>query len=231
MPWHFMKTIAVICAAVLGAANTLAQTPDPQLPPDVYRSGHGVTPPRVIEKTDPEYSEEARAVGLQGTITLSVILDKNGTPRDVRVIDPIGLGLDEKAIAAVSQWRFTPGMKDGQPVAVMVTIEVNFRLLSGNPGWRLERVDFQTPEGASRPAFDHIEIPPASAQAEFATASMSFEVGEDGVPMNLHVRSASDSDSEKLLIATVRDWRFHPAMKDGTPVAVPARFDFVRGSH
>ena len=60
---------------------------------------------------------------------------------------------------------------------------------------------------------------------------MSFEAGEDGVPMNLHVRSASDSDSEKLLIATVRDWRFHPAMKDSVPIAVPARFDFVRGSH
>lgn len=170
-------------------------------------------------------------MGLQCTVVLSVIVDKGGLTRDVRVMNPIGLGLDEKAIAAVSQWRFTPGMEDGQPVAVMVTIEVDFRLLSGKPGWRLERADFHTPEGASRPAFDRIELPAASAQTGTATVSISFEVRVDGIPMNLHVRNASDADSEKLLLATVRGWRFHPAMKDNTPIAVPARFDFVRGSH
>lgn len=131
-------------------------------------------------------------------------------PRDVRVIHPVGLGLDEKAIEAVSKWRFRPGMKDGQPVAVMVTIEMNFRLLSGRPVWHLERVDFKTPEGASRPEFDHVALPAASVQAEYATVSISFQVGADGVPINLHVRKASDSDAEKLIIATVRDWRFRP---------------------
>ncbi len=89
-------------------------------------------------------------MGLQCTVVLSVIVDKGGLTRDVRVMNPIGLGLDEKAIAAVSQWRFTPGMEDGQPVAVMVTIEVDFRLLSGKPGWRLERADFHNPK--ARPA-------------------------------------------------------------------------------
>jgi len=59
---------------------------------------------------------------------------------------------------------------------------------------------------------------------------MQFEVGPDGVPMNLHVRDSSDPKLEKLIIATLRDWRFHPAMKDNVPVAVSAEFEFVRGS-
>jgi len=59
---------------------------------------------------------------------------------------------------------------------------------------------------------------------------MSIEVGTDGVPMNLHVKDSSNPAMEKVIIATLRDWRFHPAVKDNAPIAVPAEFDFVRGS-
>ena len=62
-------------------------------------------------------------------MVLAIIVDDKGLPRDVRVIRPLGLGLDQKAIEAVQKWRFRPGMKDGKPVAVSATIEVNFRLL------------------------------------------------------------------------------------------------------
>jgi TonB family protein len=141
--------------AVLLAMSALAQTPDPQLPPDVYRIGHGVTAPRVIEKTDPEYSEEARLAHLEGLILLRLIVDATGLVRDLKVTTPIGLGLDEKAIEAVSKWRFAPGVKDGQAVAVTVPVEVNFRLLSGKSDWHLERAVFKTPEGASRPTLAH----------------------------------------------------------------------------
>jgi len=57
--------------------------------------------------------------------------------------------------------------------------------------------------------------------------TMSFEVGPDGIPMNLHVQNSSNADMEKLIIAALRDWRFHPAMKDNAPIAVPAEFEFV----
>lgn len=56
-------------------------------------------------------------------------LDANGNTRDIRVTRPLGLGLDEKAIEAVSKWRFRPAMKNGRPVAVQAQVEVNFRLL------------------------------------------------------------------------------------------------------
>jgi periplasmic protein TonB len=94
-----------------------------------YRIGGGVSPPSVISKVEPEYSEEARKAKWQGTVILQLVVDEHGMPRDMRVTRSLGLGLDQKAIEAVGKWRFKPGMKDGKPVPVIATIEVNFRLL------------------------------------------------------------------------------------------------------
>lgn len=95
----------------------------------VYRIGGGVSAPQLVFKVEPEYSEEARKAKFSGTVVLYIVVDEKGYPRDLRVVRPLGLGLDEKAIEAVNKWRFKPGYKDGKPVAVAATIEVNFRLL------------------------------------------------------------------------------------------------------
>jgi TonB family protein len=94
-----------------------------------YRVGGGVSQPSVIFKVDPDYSEEARKAKYSGSVTLSVVVDKEGRARNIRIVKALGLGLDEEAVIGVNQWRFKPGMKDGQPVNVRATIEVNFRLL------------------------------------------------------------------------------------------------------
>jgi protein TonB len=94
----------------------------------VYRFGNGVSAPRAIYDPEPEYSEEARKSKFQGSVLLLVVVGADGRPRDVRVARSLGMGLDEKALEAVREWRFEPALKDGQPVAVMVNIEVNFRL-------------------------------------------------------------------------------------------------------
>jgi TonB family protein len=95
----------------------------------VYRIGGGVSQPVPLHRVEPEYSEEARKAKFQGTVLLSIVVDENGKTRDVRVVRPLGLGLDEKAIEAVMKWKFRPGYKDGKPVAVMANVEINFRLL------------------------------------------------------------------------------------------------------
>ncbi len=95
----------------------------------VYRIGGGVSDPVPIFRPEPEYSEEARKAKFQGSVLLSIVIGPDGKTRDVKVLRPLGLGLDEKAIEAVLKWRFRPSMKDGKPVAVMANVEVNFRLL------------------------------------------------------------------------------------------------------
>src|SRR5579884_234867 len=93
-----------------------------------YRVGGGVSAPKVVYEPDPEYSEEARKAKYQGTVVLWVVVGPDGKPHEIRVQRALGMGLDEKAIEAVRQWKFDPAKKDGQAVAVQINVEVNFRL-------------------------------------------------------------------------------------------------------
>lgn len=95
----------------------------------VYRAGNGVSQPQLISKVEPEYSEEARKAKHQGVVVLQIVVDAHGNAVNPHVIRSLGLGLDEKATEAVLKWKFKPGYKDGKPVAVAATVEVNFRLL------------------------------------------------------------------------------------------------------
>jgi protein TonB len=94
-----------------------------------YRIGGDVSAPSLLSKVEPEYSEEARKAKYSGEVLLSIVVDEHGLPRDIKVIRPLGLGLDEKAVEAVSHWRFRPGMKGGRAVATQAQVAVNFRLL------------------------------------------------------------------------------------------------------
>jgi periplasmic protein TonB len=94
----------------------------------VFRVGGGVSAPKALFAPDPEYSEEARKAKYQGTCVLWLIVGPDGRTRDIKVARTLGLGLDEKAIEAVKQWKFEPAMKDGKPVAVQINVEVSFRL-------------------------------------------------------------------------------------------------------
>ncbi len=218
------------CLALLLAAGAFAQAPEGGAGSrGVYRVGGGVSAPQVIEKTDPEYSEQARTARLQGSVMFRLIVDENGLPRDLEITRPIGLGLDEKATEALSKWKFSPGMKDGQPVPVSIQVEMNFRLVDRKSPWYLTRAIFSTPAGASPPSLDRINYPDDSPDAPHATVTIAFEVGPDGIPADLRVQDSSDPNVENLVLDTLRGWQFHPAMKDGVPVAAPAVFEFARG--
>jgi TonB family protein len=91
--------------------------------------GGASTAPMVLFQVEPEFSEEARKAKLQGVVMLYGEVDTNGRLRNIRVTRGLGLGLEEKAIEAVKQWRFRPGTRDGKPVVAAATIEVNFHLL------------------------------------------------------------------------------------------------------
>jgi len=88
-----------------------------------------VSSPILLFKVEPEFSEEARKAKYQGMVILYGEVDINGKLRNVRVVRGLGLGLDEKAMEAVKQWKFRPGYQNGRPVVAAATIEVNFHLL------------------------------------------------------------------------------------------------------
>ncbi|MGA2216992.1 MAG: energy transducer TonB, partial [Terracidiphilus sp.] len=94
----------------------------------IYRIGGGVSAPQVLNDVEVEYSDEARRNKLQGTVLLTMIIAPDGTPQHIQVSRSLGMGLDEKAIEAVSKYRFKPAMLNGKPVPVRITNEVNFRL-------------------------------------------------------------------------------------------------------
>jgi periplasmic protein TonB len=94
----------------------------------VYRVGGGISAPTAISSPDPDYTEDARRAKKQGTCVLWLIVDSAGHPRDIRVARGLGFGLDAKAIEAVKQWRFQPALKDGKPVDVQISVEVEFHL-------------------------------------------------------------------------------------------------------
>lgn len=94
---------------------------------DAVRIGPGVTPPRLLHKVEPEYSPDARADHIQGTVVLQLAVNEKGRPTGIGVISPLGFGLDERAQAAVETWEFVPGMKDGKSVKILAAVEVNFR--------------------------------------------------------------------------------------------------------
>ncbi len=93
-----------------------------------FRPEKGVGPPKLISHKEPEFSEGARRAKYQGTGVVSLVVDETGQPRNIQILQPLGMGLDWKAVEAVSKWQFDPGMKDGEPVAVEIAVEVNFHL-------------------------------------------------------------------------------------------------------
>jgi TonB family protein len=89
----------------------------------------GMTAPKVQQKVEPEYTDIARADKFQGTVVLTMEVGAEGLAHNIQLKQGVGLGLDEKAAEAVANWTFVPGTRNGVPVPVMATVEVNFRLM------------------------------------------------------------------------------------------------------
>jgi len=96
--------------------------------PDIHQIGNGVSAPVPLFTVEPEFSDEARNAKYSGKCLLSLVVDSQGKPQEIRLRRPLGMGLDEKAIEAASKYRFKPAMYHGVPVAVRIAIEENFRI-------------------------------------------------------------------------------------------------------
>ncbi len=115
----YLKGEAGLPAQFLRAANG---TPAPRTP------GGAVTSPRLLFAPDPNPPRGALGTKFTGTAVIGLIVDASGTPREVHVVRPLGMGFDEAAVEAVEQYRFAPAQYEGKPVPVQINIEVNFRI-------------------------------------------------------------------------------------------------------
>jgi protein TonB len=94
----------------------------------VYRAGSGVEPPRLLHEVKATYTDEARRASVTGDVVMDVVIRADGSVASARIVRGLGFGLDERAAAAVRQWRFAPARRAGQPVNVAVEVAVQFNL-------------------------------------------------------------------------------------------------------
>jgi len=140
-----MRRVEVLASSWLALQTILAPAqgslPDaPAAKPIVYEAGGEVTAPKLVYAVVPEYTEEARKHRIQGSTTLSLVVDEQGNPQVRKVtrslsamVDPkyraAARDLDDKAVEAARQYRFEPGLLKGKPVAVAIDLDVYFHLI------------------------------------------------------------------------------------------------------
>ena len=121
---------------ILGACSLASQekkrSTDEDAKPDsaseIYRVGGDVNSPKAIQTPDAEYSEQARRKKIKGSVIVSMVVDADGNPRDVKVKKSLESSLDHNAVEAVKQWKFEPATKNGKSVAVYLDVSVSFDL-------------------------------------------------------------------------------------------------------
>lgn len=139
-PMRVLGLMPILLLAGLVQIPAQTQSPSDQGKKEgVFRVGGGVRAPEIILSSKPE-SGPACKPGRKGKCVLQLVVGKDGEPRDIKVVRPLGMGLDEKAIEAVQKWKFSPALKDGLPVAVQINIEIALRLYDSPDGKFLESV-------------------------------------------------------------------------------------------
>jgi TonB family protein len=209
--------------------------------------GNGVSAPMVIYQVEPQFSQEASQAKFMGVVLLNLIVDQDGLPQNVHVVRGVGMGLDEKAVEAVRQYKFKPAMENGSPVPVSINVEVNFQIfdkpptspavaeaaksfpgVSGTftvpPTTKPDLATRKIGGGVSTPIVIYSVSPEYTPEARKAKTEgivlVNLIVDQHGVPQNVHVVHGIDVGLDENAVEAVRQYRFRPAMEDGKPVRV-----------
>jgi len=170
----------------------------------------------LIKRVAAEYSREARAAGLQGTVLLLVEVTPEGTVHDVRVRRSLGLGLDERAVAAAKQWQYKPFDANGRSTTEVV--EVPFQTEPRGP-WRIvgSKFSFLPMKGLQvKPVLSEYVSPETAACAkDLVYVPVELTVERDGTPNGVRVGATIEDSIGKAARAAVRSWKFSPATVAG----------------
>jgi TonB family protein len=96
---------------------------------EVYTAGGEVKAPKIIHYVEPDFSPSSQEAYVEGVVRLSAIVNTEGLPTELKIINGLNSEEDQTAMEALKQWRFKPGTKNGQAVRVKITVEINFHLL------------------------------------------------------------------------------------------------------
>ena len=145
------------------------------------------------------------------TVNLSLMIDANGRPHDIKVISAVDSTLADALTSAVAQWQFTPARQNGGPVATKVELPITLAEFSKNSG--AGRFEAPVPTSVVNPA----GLP---RRFEGATVNLSLTVDANGQPHDIALVSPRDPALSRALLAAVGQWQFTPARKNGVPVSI-----------
>jgi TonB family protein len=177
-------------------------------------------------KVDPEYSTEARAAGLQGSVIVSFEISSDGHPQNPRIVHALGMGLDQKAIDAVSQWRYN---SDPNPTLALSrrVVEVPFHLKPAGP-WGLSASVFSAGGNGeiadtSKPELLQYAAPDPGVCSAPGFVAADFNIGSDGAPSDIQIATNTTGVARQALLSAFQSWRFRPAASKGTSIPGRAR--------
>jgi TonB family protein len=220
--WTILVLIGMLANAQ-DVSNPMPQSGGP------YPVGKGVSPPTLVSKTEPDYTDEARDARVESTVVARLVVSADGSPINIRVVRGAGFGLDENAVETIKTWRFKPGMKEGQPVAVIASVAVNFRLLNKDHEDQTARLNFTLQQGASRPELRSGEIPTNPSASGDQYIRVRMQLTADGKPRMLTVLDSTDQKWEQAVLRKLNSWRFYPSKLQGNAVEAEGVFELTHG--
>jgi TonB family protein len=195
-----------------------------QAPPPINTRVPAAQRAVLLNKVSPEYSPEARAAGLQGSVILCLDISATGVVEEIHVVQRLGFGLDEKAIEAAKQWQFKPAMVDGKPAGVKQSVEVSFALNPARP-WRVTRASYQVTrsgtgsvQSVSKAVLSQYAAPDdAACHPGTGPVLAEVAIGKDGTAGDIRFIGEHDEAAGKAVAAAISRWSFQPGSLNGEP--------------
>ena len=187
-------------------------------------TGPRISYPVLSKRVQPEYTPEARASDLQGSVVVYLEVGPTGDVENTQVIQSLGLGLDENAVAAVKQWRFKPGTTDGMPAKMAQSAEVTFSLDHSNSwqirrsGYRVNRTEADQVAQLTKPMLNQYVSPaPEACRADGDVVVVTFQITKAGKPERVKIIEQRGEDASAATLKAIPLWRFQPGLLNGKP--------------
>lgn len=224
-----IKVVAWV--AIIGATSLLAQQSNPPAaispgvigPDNAYRVGNGVTAPAALTRVAGTLPELARQLRASGEVLLSLVVQADGSMRDIQIVKSAGYGMDERAFEAVRKWRFRAGTKDRKPVDVRIQVALNFNVAPEANTWGAGPLVVDLHPGVKPPILKSGTMPKAVRQSGDETVVLQFVVSPSGDVADVHAVQGENSSSLAVLTASISKWKFEPASDGNISLPVTGR--------